>query len=84
MVGPGASETVLDLATVALVDGASVFSFSVIFLEVDTFHLAFDTDAYTLSPTGDVAGQPSNFPCCCPGLGRTDRGPLASQRRFHE
>ena len=41
MVGPSASEIVLDLATVALVDGASVFIFSVIFQEVDTFHLAF-------------------------------------------
>ena len=55
MVGPGASEIVLGLATVALVDGASVFIFSVIFQEVGTFHLAFDTDAFTLSSTGDVA-----------------------------
>ena len=55
MVGPSASEIVLGLATVALVDGASVFIFSVIFHEVGTFHLAFDTDAFTLSPTGDVA-----------------------------
>ena len=55
MVGPGASEIVLDLATAALMDGASVFIFSVIFQEVDTFHLAFDTDAFTLSPTGGVA-----------------------------
>ena len=31
MVGPGASEILLDLATVALVDGASVFIFSAIF-----------------------------------------------------
>ena len=55
MVGPGASEIVLDLATVALVDGASVFIFSVIFQEVGTFHLACDTDAFTLSPTDGVA-----------------------------
>ena len=55
MVGPGASEIVLDLATGALVDGASVFIFSVIFQEVGTFHLAFNTDAFPLSPTGDVA-----------------------------
>ena len=55
MVGPGASEMVLGLATVALVDGASVFIFSVTFQEVGTFHLAFDTDAFTLSPTGGVA-----------------------------
>ena len=31
MVGPGASEIVLDLATVALVNGPSVFIFGVIF-----------------------------------------------------
>ena len=31
MVDPGASEIVLDLASVALVDAASVFNFSVIF-----------------------------------------------------
>ena len=54
MVGPGASEIVLDPATVALVDGASVFIFSAIFQEVGTFHLAFDTDAFTLSSTCDV------------------------------
>ena len=48
MVGPGASEIVL-------VDGASVFIFSVIFHEVGTLHLAFDTDAFTLRPTGGVA-----------------------------
>ena len=53
MVGPGASEIVLDLATVALVDGASVFIF--IFQEVRTFHRACDTDAFTLSPTSGVA-----------------------------
>ena len=50
-VGPGASEIVLDLATVALVEGALIF----IFQEVGTFHLAFDTDAFTLSSTDDVA-----------------------------
>ena len=50
MVVPGASEIVLDLATVALVDGASVLIFSVIFQEVDTFHLAFDTEAFTSTP----------------------------------
>ena len=55
MVGPGASEIVLDPATVALVDGASVFVFKVIFQEVGTFHLAFDTNAFTLSSTGGVA-----------------------------
>ena len=55
LLGPGASEIVLDFATVALVDGAWVFIFSVIFQEVGTFRLAFDTDAFTLSPTGGVA-----------------------------
>ena len=55
MVGPGESEIVLDLATVALVDGALIFIFSAIFPEVGTFHLAFDTDAFTLSSTADVA-----------------------------
>ena len=55
MVGPGASEIVLDLATVAHVDGALIFFFSAIFPEVGTFHLAFDTDAFSLSSTGDVA-----------------------------
>ena len=55
MVGPGESEIVLDLATVALVDGALIFIFSAIFPEVGTFHLAFGTDAFTLSSTGDVA-----------------------------
>ena len=55
MVGPGASEIVLDPSTVALVDGASVFILSAIFQEVGTFHLAFDTNAFTLSSTGDVA-----------------------------
>ena len=44
MVGPGASEIVLDLTTM---DGASVFIFSVIFHEVGVLHLAFDTDALT-------------------------------------
>ena len=29
-------------------------------------------------------GQTSNFKRCCPGLGRTDQGPLVSLRRFHE
>ena len=55
MVGPGASEIVLGLGTVALVDGASVLIFSAILQEVGTFHLAFDTDAFTLSSIGDVA-----------------------------
>ena len=55
MVGPGASDMELDPATVALVDGASVFIFSVIFQDVGTFHLAFDTGAFTLSSTSDVA-----------------------------
>ena len=55
MVGPGASEIVLGLGTVALVDGASVLIFSAIFQEVGTFHLVFDTDAFTLSSIGDVA-----------------------------
>ena len=45
-----ANQRLLDLVTVALVDGASVFIFSVIFQEVGTFHLAFGTDAFTLSP----------------------------------
>ena len=54
-VDPGASELVLDLATVALMDGASVFIFSVILQEVDTFHFAFDTDAFMLSATSGVA-----------------------------
>ena len=54
LVGPGASEIVLGPATVALVDGASVFIFSAIFQEVGTFHLAFDTNAFTLGSTGDV------------------------------
>ena len=54
MVGPGASEIVSDPDTVALMDGASVFIFSAIFQEVGTFHLAFDTEAFTLSSTGDV------------------------------
>ena len=42
MVGPGASQLVLYLATVALVDGASVF-------------IASDTGAVTVSPLGGVA-----------------------------
>ena len=54
MVGPGASEIVLDLASVALVDGASVF-------------FAFDTDAFTLSSTGGVAlVSPANFNVVAP------------------
>ena len=36
-------------------DGASVFIFSVIFQEVGAFHLVFDTNAFTLISTGDVA-----------------------------
>ena len=52
MVGPGASEMVLDFTTV---DGASVFIFSVIFQEVGVLHLALDTDAFTLSLTSGVA-----------------------------
>ena len=52
MVGPGASEIVLDLTTM---DGASVFIFSVIFHEVGVLHLAFDTDALTSSLTSGVA-----------------------------
>ena len=40
------------IATVALVDGVSVFIFSVIFQEVGTFHLPFDTNGIALgSPT---------------------------------
>ena len=66
-VGPGASETVLDPATVALVDGASVFIFSAIFQEVGTFHLAFDTDAFTLRFIGDVVlVSPANFNVVAP------------------
>ena len=42
MVGPGASEIVLYLATVAPADGASVF-------------IASDTGAITVTPTGGVA-----------------------------
>ena len=34
---------------------ASVFIFSAILQEVGTFHFAFDTNAFTLSSTGDVA-----------------------------
>ena len=61
MVGPVPPEIVLDLATVALVDGASVLIFSVTFQEVGTFHLAFDTDVL-LIPTGGVAlGSPTIF-----------------------
>ena len=41
MVGPGASEIVLSLATVALADGASIF-------------IASDTGAVSVSPTGGV------------------------------
>ena len=52
MVGPGASEMVLDFTTV---DGASVFIFSVIFQEVGVLHLTLDTDAFTLSLTSGVA-----------------------------
>ena len=46
---------VLDLGNVALLDGPPVVIFSVIFQEVDTFHLAFGTHSFTLSPTGGVA-----------------------------
>ena len=42
------------MAIIALADGASVSIFSVIFQEVGTFRLAFDTEAFTLSPTGGV------------------------------
>ena len=55
MVGPGASEIALHPATVALVERASVFIFSAVFQEVCTFHLAFNTNAFTWSSTGDVA-----------------------------
>ena len=55
MVGPGAPEIVLGLATVAHVDGAAVFICSAIFQGVATFHRAFDTDAFTLSTTGGGA-----------------------------
>ena len=59
MVGPGTSEIVLDLATVALVDGASVFIFLVIFQKVDTFHFPLGTNGL-LIPTGGVAlGSPT-------------------------
>ena len=79
MVGPGASEILFDLATVALVDGASVFIFSVIFQEVGTFHPAFDTGAFTLSPTGGVAlFSPAILNVVAPDTRRTDRGPLVS------
>ena len=79
MVGPGASEIVLDLATVALADGASVFIFSLIFQEVGTFHLAFDTEAFTLSPTDGVAlVSPAIFNVVAPDSEEADRGPLVS------
>ena len=56
-------------ATVALVDGASVFVFSTIFQEVGTFHLASDTDAFTLGSTGDVVlVSPAIFNVVAPDL----------------
>ena len=51
MVGPGASEIVLDLPPM---DGASVFIFSLNFQEVGVLHLAYD-NAFTLSFTSGVA-----------------------------
>ena len=55
MVGPGDSEIGLNLAAVVPVDGAWIFIFSVVRLEVDTFHLASNTEALPLSSTGHVA-----------------------------
>ena len=73
-VGPGAAEIVLDLATVALVDGALIFMFSAMFQEVGTFHLAFDTNAFTLGSNSDVVlVSPAFFNVVAP-----DRGPLDS------
>ena len=57
MFGPGASEIVLDLATVAVVHGACIL-------------LAVQTDAFTLSPTGGVAFvSPAIFNVVAPGSG---------------
>ena len=67
LVGPGDSEIGLNLATVVLVDGAWVFIFSVVLLEVGTFHLAFDTDASPVSSTGHVAlARPASFNVVAP------------------
>ena len=41
--------------------GALIFIFSAMFQEVGTFHLAFDTDAFTLSSTGVALVKTSNF-----------------------
>ena len=79
MVGPGASEIVLDLATVALVDGVSVFFFSVIFQEGGHIPSCLQHRCVHIEPhQWRCLGQPSNFQRRCPGLGRTDRGPLVS------
>ena len=80
LIGPGDPQIGLNLTTVVLVDGAWIFIFSVVLLEVGTFHLAFNTDALPLSPTG----QTSKPQRCCPALERTTRGPLDSSSRFPE
>ena len=52
LIVPGHSQIRLNLLTVVVVDGAGIFIFSVILLEVGMFRLAFNTDALPLSPTG--------------------------------
>ena len=81
MVGPGASEIGLDLTAVVLLDGARIFLFSVVRLEVGTFHLASNTDALHWS---GCLGQTSMHQRGCPALERIARGPLDHSFRFHE
>ena len=84
IVGPGASEIVLELATVALVNGAWVFIFC---HNSGGGHIpsCFRHRCVHVEPhKWCCLGQPSNFQRGCSRLGRTDRGPLVSQRRSHE
>ena len=55
MVFPGDSEIGLDLTTGVLRDGTWIFIFPVVRLEVETFHLGSNPDAFVLSSTGHLA-----------------------------
>ena len=65
LVFPGDSEIGLDLTTVVLGDGAWIYIFSVVRLELETFHLVSNRDALLLSSTGHVAwARPASTNVC--------------------
>ena len=65
MVFPGDSEIGLDLTTGVLRDGTWIFIFPVVRLEVETFHLGSNPDAFVLSSTGHVAwARPADINVC--------------------